>query len=68
MTVIKEAADGKFEASTVQTKPGARTMTVDPSTHTIYLPTAEFQPAAAGKRPAMKPGTFMIVVVGPVSK
>lgn len=28
-----------------------------------YLPTAEFEPAAAGARPKMKPDSFMIVEV-----
>jgi hypothetical protein len=40
-------------------------MGLDPTTHRIYLPTAEFEerkPGATG-RPATKPGTFMIVVV-----
>jgi len=67
LTVVKESTPGKFDATTVKTKQGARTMAIDPSTHTLYLPTAEFQPAATGQRPAMKPGTFMIVVVGPTA-
>jgi len=37
-------------------------MGVDPTTHRIYLPTAEFEERPGG-RPAMKPNTFMIVVV-----
>ncbi len=42
----------------------ARTMGIDPTTHRIFMPTAEMQPAAtAGGRPRPKPGTFMIVVV-----
>ena len=41
-------------------------MTVDPKTHVLYLPTAEFLPKAEGeKRPQMKPGTFMVLVVSP---
>lgn len=60
--------NGHFEiVQTVDTRRGARTMGVDESTHTIYLPTAEFEeaaPGASGRRPAMKPDTFMIVVVG----
>ena len=45
LAVAKETSPGKFEiAQTVKTKPGARTMGVDPMTHTVYLPTAEFQP------------------------
>jgi DNA-binding beta-propeller fold protein YncE len=70
LTVAKETAPGKFEVTqTVKTAPGARTMTVDPATNTIYLPTAEFDPATAGqRRPAPKPDTFMLVVVAPAAK
>jgi DNA-binding beta-propeller fold protein YncE len=60
--------DGKFEVEqVVKTPAGARTMDVDAATNTLYLPTAEFLPPAPGadaRRPAMKPDTFMIVVVG----
>jgi len=48
---------------TVTTPDGARTMGLDASAHKLYLPTAEFEPAAAGTRPKMKPDTFMIVEV-----
>ena len=60
-----ETAPGKFAIiETVATKPGARTMGLDPTTHTFYLPTAEFAAGSSGKsRPAAKPGTFMILVV-----
>jgi DNA-binding beta-propeller fold protein YncE len=65
LAVINER-NGKFElAQTVVTPKGARTMGIDPTSQTIYLPTAEFEapkPGATG-RPAAKPGTFMIVVV-----
>ncbi|MGA8730656.1 MAG: hypothetical protein WB608_18015 [Terracidiphilus sp.] len=68
LTVAGEK-DGKYTVENVVKTPlGARTMGVDPSTHTIYLPTAEFVPTAPGaappQRPQMKPDTFMIVVVG----
>ena len=44
-------------------------MAIDPATHTIYLPTAEFEPAPPGtRRPNMKPNTFMIVVVAPAKQ
>jgi hypothetical protein len=66
LAVASETSPGKFEiVQSVKTPQGARTMGVDPATHRIYLPTAEFEepkPGATG-RPAMKPGTFMIVVV-----
>ncbi len=67
LTVARETAPGKFEVvQTVQTPKGARTMGIDPTTHTLYLPTAEFEPASPGQsRPTPKPGSFMIVVVSP---
>jgi hypothetical protein len=64
LTVARENGGKVQVLQTVQTPRGARTMGVDPMTHTLYLPTAEFEPAAAGQsRPRPKPGTFMIVVV-----
>lgn len=65
LTVAAEKS-GHFEVvQTLQTRPGARTMGLDPATHTLYLPTAEFEPTKPGAtgRPAIKPNTFMIIVV-----
>jgi DNA-binding beta-propeller fold protein YncE len=67
LNVAGETASGKFEiVQTVATPVGAKTMDVDPDTNKVYLPTFEFEeqkPGATG-RPAAKPGSFMIVVVG----
>jgi len=61
LAVARETSPGKFEITqTVQTKPGARTMGLDPSTHTLYLPTAEMQ--SPNSRTA-KPNSFMILQV-----
>ena len=70
LSVARESAPGDFRIiQTVQTSQGARTMGIDPTTHTLYLPTAEFMPAAEGQsRPRPKPDTFMIVVVSPSAK
>lgn len=63
LTVVSNKS-GKFEVvETVKTPEGARTLGIDRSTHTLYLPTAEFEPATGGGRPKAKPGTFKIVVV-----
>src|SRR6201987_4046627 len=63
--VAAETAPGKFDIQQVVTTAlGAKTMDVDPEKHKIYLPTAEFEEAKPGTRPAAKPGTFMIIVVG----
>lgn len=65
LAVAAETSSGKFEIlQTVTTAVGAKTMDVDPEAHKIYLPTAEFEEAKPGARPAAKPGSFMIVVVG----
>ena len=67
MSVVGEPSPGRFEiVQTVTTAFGAKTMDVDAATHKAYLPTFEFEeqkPGATG-RPAAKPGSFMIVVVG----
>ena len=61
--VAGETAAGNFAiVQTVKTGEGARTMGLDPTTHRIYLPAAEFEPGANGRR-VPKPGTFKILVV-----
>lgn len=64
----EDSADKLSVVQTLQTQPGARTMALDPSTHNIYLATADRVPAAAGSppgRPALVPGSFRILVYGP---
>jgi len=49
LAVASEKTPGKFEiVETLKTPPGARTMGIDPTTHTIYLPTAEFEESKPG--------------------
>jgi DNA-binding beta-propeller fold protein YncE len=66
LAVARETSPGKFEIiQTVTTGQGAGTMGLDPKTHTLYLPSAEFaQPTKENSRPAPKPNSFMILVVG----
>jgi len=65
MTVIKEQSAGKFSVvENVSTKQGARTITIDESTHTLYLPTADFSKSkTANQRPAIIPGSSQVLVV-----
>jgi YVTN family beta-propeller protein len=67
LTVVKADKDGKYVvAENVPTQRGARTITVDPKSHNVFLPTAEFGPPAEGqRRPSVKPGTFVILVYAP---
>ena len=52
-------------AGTVTTEVGARTATLDPATGRVFLPSARFQPAQQGQRPAMVPGSAHLLVVEP---
>ena len=62
LTVIQTGAEDKYSvAETVTTAKGARTMTLDTKTHKLYLSDASFE-SAPGKRPAVLPGTFRILV------
>ena len=68
MTVIKEVSANKFKViDNVSTKRGARTITIDEKTHTLYLPTADFEPLPAnapkGTRPKIIPGSFQVLVL-----
>src|SRR5262249_55550247 len=67
LTVVKQEAANKFVVvQSLDTQRGARTMALDPQTGNIYLATAEFEATnEAGKRPAVKPGTFTILMVSP---
>ena len=66
LTVVKENSPTSFEVEqNVDTKRGARTMTIDTRTDRILSVTGEFTPPAPGQRRGqMVPDSFMIVVVG----
>jgi DNA-binding beta-propeller fold protein YncE len=71
LTVVHEDSPDKYTVlQDVATARGARTMTVDLKTHTVYLVTAEFGPAPAATpeqprpRPTMVPGSFQLLIVG----
>jgi len=65
LTVIHESGAGKFSVvANVPTKKSARTIAVNESLHTVYLPAADMGTPAAGERRApMIPGTFQVLVV-----
>jgi YVTN family beta-propeller protein len=62
----EDSADKYSAVQTVETMRGAKTMALDPKTHRLFLSSAEYEPAPAGQkgRPAVKPGTFTVLVVG----
>ncbi|HVS37929.1 MAG TPA: YncE family protein [Gemmataceae bacterium] len=59
VTVVHEDGPDKYSvAETVMTKARSRTMTLDPKTHDIFLPSADF-PAGGGRSPVS--GTFALL-------
>jgi hypothetical protein len=58
-----EAPDNPVVVQRLKTATGSRTMTIDPATHRIYLPAAEFEPAAKNqRRPKAIAGSYMVLV------
>jgi hypothetical protein len=66
LTVVHEDSPNEFSVvENVPTKRSARTMALDLKTHSIFLAAADFEPPAPGERRGkMKPGSFVILVVG----
>jgi DNA-binding beta-propeller fold protein YncE len=68
LTVIRQDTPDKYSvAQTVETSRGARTLTIDPTRHEVFVTTAEFaaEPKTAKDKPAHRPtplpGTFMVL-------
>jgi YVTN family beta-propeller protein len=71
-TIAKEETPQKLTVvQTLKTERSARTMALDPQTHRVYLPSAQFQPApspspgASPGRPIIVPNTLKLLVYGP---
>ena len=71
VTIARADAADKFSVvQTLATVRGARTMTLDPTTHKLYLAAVDYEPApapAAGApkaRPKAVPGSFRVLVYG----
>jgi YVTN family beta-propeller protein len=71
VTIATEETDKLSVVQTLKTERGARTIALDPQTHRIYLPTAQFvpvpspPPGAAPSRPSIVPNTLKVLVYGP---
>lgn len=69
---VREEAPGKFVVvQKLSTRPGARTIALDPRTHRLYLPSAEYGPKPSPTadqpkpKPPVVPGSFAILEVAP---
>jgi YVTN family beta-propeller protein len=64
VTVAKEDSPSLLKVvQTIKTVRGARTMTLDPATHTIYLAATDYEPQAPGSkdRPKAVAGSFRVL-------
>ncbi|MEI6583444.1 MAG: YncE family protein [Chitinophagia bacterium] len=74
LSIIQQIDANKYQlVDNLPSQKSAKTITLDPVTHWVYLPAAELEPLAPGEtgRPKVKPGTFQILVFGsnePVKK
>jgi hypothetical protein len=71
LTLVHEDSPEKFAVvENVATQRGARTLTLDPKTHQVFVVTARFGPPPAATserprpRPAILPDSFVVLVVG----
>ncbi len=67
VTVIHQETPYRYAMlETIKTRPQSKTMALDPKTHKLYLPAAEYKAATGGGRgrPPMVPGSFVILVFG----
>jgi DNA-binding beta-propeller fold protein YncE len=65
VTIAREESPTMLKViQTLKTRRGARTMALDPSTHTIYLAVTDYgpQPAGSKERPKAIAGTFRVLV------
>jgi len=64
MTVVQEENSASFKVlETLPTQRSARTITLNKTSHHIYMPAAEFEsaPSENNRRPAIKPNSFVIL-------
>jgi hypothetical protein len=70
VTVVHEDSPESFRVvETVKTQAGARTLTLDPKTHRVFLSTAQLGPPPAPTpevprpRPIAVPGSFVLLIL-----
>lgn len=71
LTVVHEDDPEHFRVvQTLVTRRSARTMVIDPATHRLYLPAADFEAPVKGsqQRPAMVAGSFRVLAVWDASQ
>jgi hypothetical protein len=65
VTVVRQETPDQYAVvETIKTRPQSKTMGLDPKTHKLFLPGAEYKAAGGGGRPTMVPGSFVMLVFG----
>jgi YVTN family beta-propeller protein len=67
VTVVRQETPDQYAVvETIKTRPQSKTMALDPKTHKLFLPGAEYKAAAGGARgrPTMVPGSFVMLMFG----
>ena len=69
VTIAHEDAPDKLTVvQTLKTARGSRTMTIDPTTHKIYLAAVDYEKGSEGeRRPKAVAGSFKVLVFGPAT-
>ncbi len=66
LTVIHEDSPDRYRVvQEIATPERSRNMGLDPRTHQIFVPSAEFGPAGGARRPPVLAGTFTLLVIEP---
>jgi DNA-binding beta-propeller fold protein YncE len=75
MTVVQEVSPAEYKVlENVATQQGARTIAIDKKTHHLFMTTAEYGPVPEKTaenprpRPTLKPGSFVLLDIAPVSQ
>jgi DNA-binding beta-propeller fold protein YncE len=65
VSVVHQDGPDKYTAmETIKTRLGSKTMALDPKTHNLFIPAAEFKEVTGRPRPVMTPGTFVVLIYG----
>ncbi|MBV8467562.1 MAG: YncE family protein, partial [Burkholderiales bacterium] len=66
LSVVGEVAAGKFDRiETLATAMSARTIAVDPATHKLYLPAADYKLTVPGAKRETQENSFHVIVMAP---
>jgi outer membrane protein assembly factor BamB len=68
VSVFRQVSPDTYSVvETIKTRPGSKTMGLDPKTHRLFLPAVEYKaadPASPKARPTPVPGSFAVLVFG----